>query len=66
MGRIDRVNNIYYDLHYYHLVSNSRIDYRMQQSVKLKKIFNYSAFAKVDAPALKTSAIIEDKIKILK
>ena len=66
MGRIDRVNNTYYDLHYYHLVSNSRIDYRMQQSVKLKKIFNYSAFAKVDAPALKTSAIIEEKIKILK
>ena len=66
MGRIDRVNNTYYDLHYYHLVSNSRIDYRMQQSVKLKKIFNYSAFTKVDAPALKTSAIIEEKIKILK
>lgn len=53
-GRIDRVNTPFKELNYYYLRSKSSIDYAINRSLKIKKIFNISAFAKVDIPVLKT------------
>lgn len=39
-GRIDRLNTPYSELHYYHLVSSSYIDKRINNSLNTKKEFN--------------------------
>lgn len=39
-GRIDRVNTLYSDLYYYHLMSNSKIDRAIAGSLRKKKNFN--------------------------
>ena len=45
-GRIDRMNTPYKDLHYYHLISNSKIDTSIRSALKRKKNFNVSSFCK--------------------
>ena len=45
-GRIDRMNTPYKDLHYYHLISNSKIDTSIRSALKRKKNFNISSFCK--------------------
>ena len=45
MGRIDRRNNIYHDLYYYHLKSHAPIDLAISRALKEKKKFNEYAFA---------------------
>ena len=45
MGRIDRLNTPYTDLHYYILKSNSFIDDAVWKSLKSKKSFNESSYA---------------------
>lgn len=44
MGRTDRMNTPYSDLHYYNLVSKAPIDKAVSRSLKGKKNFNESAF----------------------
>lgn len=39
-GRIDRTNTPFSELYYYHLVSNSKIDFRIGQALKEKRVFN--------------------------
>lgn len=46
MGRIDRLNTLYTDLHYYELLTNSFIDKAISASLRAKKSFNQSAFIK--------------------
>jgi hypothetical protein len=46
-GRIDRLNTTFTDLHYYTLVSKSLIDRAVMGSLRKKKSFNESKFAKV-------------------
>lgn len=43
-GRIDRMNNIYKDLYYYHLKSHSPIDVSISKALDKKKKFNESRF----------------------
>ena len=43
-GRIDRMNNIYMDLYYYHLKSHSPIDVSISKALDKKKKFNESKF----------------------
>lgn len=43
-GRIDRVNTPFHDLYYYHIFSDSSIDYAIRRCVKNKKDFNEKAF----------------------
>lgn len=45
-GRIDRMNTPYTDLYYYHLKSRSGIDLAISKSLKDKKKFNETGFAK--------------------
>lgn len=45
-GRIDRMNTPYNDLHYYHLISSSRIDAGIRAALKRKKNFNVGSFAR--------------------
>ena len=45
-GRIDRLNTPFKTLHYYILVSSSWIDLAVNKSLKMKKSFNESAYAK--------------------
>ena len=45
-GRIDRLNTKFIDLYYYILVSNSMIDKAVRNSLRGKKLFNETAFAK--------------------
>ena len=44
IGRIDRLNTPYTDLHYYHLKSKSAIDISINRALKQKKIFNARSF----------------------
>ena len=44
IGRIDRLNTPYTDLHYYHLKSKSAIDISINRALKQKKIFNTRSF----------------------
>lgn len=44
IGRIDRLNTPYTDLHYYHLKSKSAIDISIDRALKQKKIFNARSF----------------------
>lgn len=44
-GRIDRMNTPFMDLHYYHLISNSRIDAAIKAALGRKKNFNVRGFA---------------------
>ena len=46
IGRIDRLNNIYQDLYYYHLKSKSSIDLAISKAINTKKKFNETAWAK--------------------
>lgn len=46
-GRIDRLNTAYLDLHYYRLISRSKIDLLVKASLKAKKSFNESRFRPV-------------------
>lgn len=46
MGRIDRSNTPYRDLHYYHLYSRSDIDMAIHKALKSKKKFNETRFVK--------------------
>jgi hypothetical protein len=46
-GRIDRLNTGFVDLHYYTLLSKSMIDRAVMGSLRKKKSFNESKFAKV-------------------
>jgi hypothetical protein len=41
-GRIDRMNTLFIDLHYYLLLSNSYIDKAIRRSIRAKKDFNES------------------------
>ena len=43
-GRIDRVNTPYTDLYYYHIFSDSSIDYAIRRCIKNKRDFNEKAF----------------------
>lgn len=43
-GRIDRLNTSYTDLHYYHLISTSKIDLAIRRALNNKKSFNDSMF----------------------
>lgn len=43
-GRIDRLNSPYKDLYYYHLRSESSIDYAILKSIKMKTNFNEATF----------------------
>lgn len=43
-GRIDRLDTMFIDLHYYHLRSTSVIDIAIARSLNLKKDFNMSKF----------------------
>jgi len=43
-GRIDRLNTLYTDLHYYHLKSRSGIDLAISRSLKCKKNFNETKY----------------------
>jgi len=45
-GRIDRLNTPFTDLYYYHLKSRSGIDLAISRSIKEKKNFNETAYAK--------------------
>lgn len=45
-GRIDRMTTPFIDLYYYHLKSRSGIDLTISKSLREKKEFNQSAFAK--------------------
>ena len=45
-GRIDRMNTPYTDLYFYHLKSHSSIDLSIARSLKEKKDFNASRFAR--------------------
>lgn len=45
-GRIDRLTTPFTDLYYYHLKSRSSIDLSISKTLKEKKEFNQSAFAK--------------------
>lgn len=44
MGRIDRMNTPFHDLHYYHLKSKSPIDISISRALEKKKKFNESKF----------------------
>lgn len=44
-GRIDRVNTPYTDLYYFHIFSDSGIDYAIRRCIKKKAIFNERSFA---------------------
>lgn len=44
-GRIDRMNTIYQDLHYYHLVSKAPLDLAIERTLKNKKDFNERNFS---------------------
>jgi hypothetical protein len=44
MGRIDRMNTPFKDLHYYHLKSKSPIDISISRALEKKKKFNESKF----------------------
>lgn len=46
MGRIDRLNTPYTDLHYYYLYFKKTIDDAILRTIKNKKIFNQSTWAK--------------------
>lgn len=46
IGRIDRLNNIYQDLYYYHLKSKSSIDLAISKAINTKKKFNETAWLK--------------------
>lgn len=43
-GRIDRINTPFTDLYYYHIFSDSSIDFAIRKCVKNKKDFNEKAF----------------------
>ena len=43
-GRIDRMNNVFMDLYYYHLKSHSPIDVSISKALDKKKKFNESRF----------------------
>lgn len=43
-GRIDRVNNLYKDLYYYHLKSKAPIDLAIGRAIESKKKFNESSY----------------------
>jgi hypothetical protein len=45
-GRIDRLNTLYSDLHYYHLKSRSGIDLAISKALNDKKNFNETRFVK--------------------
>ena len=45
-GRIDRLNNVFIDLYYYHLITNSSIDIGIRRTLKNKKKFNEGQFGR--------------------
>lgn len=44
-GRIDRINTLYRDLHYYYLMSEAKIDLAVMKALNEKRNFNESRFA---------------------
>lgn len=44
-GRIDRLNTLFTDLHYYVLKSRSWVDNAVWKSLKAKKSFNESSYS---------------------
>ena len=62
-GRIDRRNTSFKDLYYYYMISDSKIDKAISQSLSQKKDFNEKRFYEKYEPSIFTALLIEEEDK---